>query len=90
MMGTFATMLAKSRIPTHEERYHADVSGDIEAVNGVLKIVRIDVQYTLKISEVKRKEAESAFETYLPHCPAAQSVIDAIDISHGVTYEGLG
>jgi hypothetical protein len=37
----------------------------------------------------KRKEAESAFEAYLPHCPAAQSVIDTIDISHGVTYEAL-
>jgi len=89
MMGTFAAMLAKSRIPTPEDRYHADVFGDIEAVNGVLKIVRINVHYSLKIADEKRKEAEAAFETYLPHCPAAQSVIDAIDISHDVTYETL-
>lgn len=83
-------MLAKSRIATPEDRYHADVSGDIEAVKGVLKIVHIHVHYHLKIKADKQKEAEAAFESYLPHCPAAQSVIDAIAISHDVTYECSG
>ena len=87
MMGTFATLLAKSRIPTPEDRYHADVFGDIEAVDGVLKIVRINVHYTLKVAPDKQKEAQDAFEAYLPHCPAAQSVLGAIDISHEVSYE---
>ena len=89
MMGTFATLLAKSRIPTPEDRYHADVVGEIEAVDGVLKITRIKVHYTLKVAEDKRGEAEAAFEVYLPHCPAASSVRDAIEISHDVTYESL-
>jgi organic hydroperoxide reductase OsmC/OhrA len=89
MMGTFAAMLAKSRIPTPEARFHADVSGDIEAVDGVLKITRIQVRYTLKLSADKRPEAQQAFEVYLPHCPAAQSVKEAIAISHAVTYEDL-
>jgi len=88
-MGTFATMLAKSRIPTPEDRFQADVAGEIEAVNGVLKIVRIMVHYTLKVAADKRKEAEAAFDVYLPHCPAATSVMDAIDISHDVVYEEL-
>lgn len=89
MMGTFAAMLAKSRIPTHEDRYHADVDGEIEAVDGVLKIVRIKVHYTLKVAADKRKEAEAAFDVYLPHCPAAASVMDAIEISHDVVYEDI-
>ena len=89
MMGTFAAMLAKSRIATPEERYHADVVGEIEAVNGVLKIVRIKVHYTLKVAPDKRKEAEAAFAVYLPNCPAATSVMDAINISHDVVYEAL-
>ncbi len=89
MMGTFAAMLAKSRIPTYEDRFHADVVGEIEAVNGVLKIVRIKVHYTLKVAADKRKEAEAVFDVYLPHCPAAASVMDAIDISHHVVYEEL-
>jgi len=89
MMGTFAAMLAKSRIPTPEDRYQADVVGEIEAVDGVLKIVRIKVHYTLKVTADKRKEAEAAFDVYMPHCPAAASVMDAIKISHDVVYENL-
>ena len=89
MMGTFATLLAKSRIPTWEDRFHADVVGEIEAVNGVLKITRIKVHYVLKVAEDKRREAEAAFEVYLPECPAASSVMGAIDIFHDVTYESL-
>ena len=87
MMGTFAAVLAKSRIPTPEDRYQAEVSGDIEAVDGVLKIVRIKVHYTLKVAEDKQAAAEAAFNEYMPHCPAAQSVIGAIDISHEINYE---
>ena len=87
MMGTFAALLAKSRIQTHAERYQADVTGEIEAVNGVLKITRIKVHYTLKLAADKRKEAEAAFDVYLPHCPAAASVMGSIDILHDVTYE---
>ncbi|MFZ7124998.1 MAG: hypothetical protein ACOWWM_02445 [Desulfobacterales bacterium] len=82
MMGTFATALAKSRIRTSEDRYRADVTGDIENVAGVLKIVRITVRYRLMVPEDKRGEAEQAFNSYLPHCPAAQSVIDCIDLVH--------
>ena len=84
MMGTFAAVLAKNRIPTPDERYHADVTGDIESVDGVLKIIRIDVRYTLKIAPDKRAEARQCFETYLTGCPAAQSVIGCIDITHNL------
>ena len=82
MMGTFAAALAKSRIPTPPDRYQADVTGDIEAVDGVLKIVRIQVHYSLKLASDKQGDAKACFDTYLPKCPAAQSVIGCIDISH--------
>ena len=88
-MGTFATVLAKERIQTHEDRYRADVSGEIEAVDGVLKITRINVHYTLKLPADKRALAEACFETYLPKCPAAQSVIGCIDIRHQLDMEDL-
>ena len=89
MMGTFAAMLAKERIQTHEDRYRADVYGDIEAVDGVLKITRINVHYTLKLAADKRSQAEACFKTYLPNCPAAQSVIGCIDINHRLEMEDV-
>jgi uncharacterized OsmC-like protein len=89
MMGTFATMLAKERIATPADRYHAEVTGDIEPVDGVLKIVRINVTFSLKVSEDKRDAARAAFEGYLPHCPAASSVIGAIELNHELNFMDL-
>ena len=86
MMGTFAAMLAKERIATPADRYQADVTGDIEPVDGVLKIVRIHVSYTLKLAEDKRDTARAKFEVYMPHCPAASSVIGAIEINHELNF----
>jgi len=89
MMGTFATVLAKSRIPTPKERFRADVAGDIENVGGVLKITRIEVVYTLSLPPDKRREAEEAFDGYLPFCPAAQSVIGCIKLEHRLEMQDL-
>lgn len=60
----------------------ATVTGDIENVNGVLKIVRINVHYYLKLPADKRPDAEDAFNNYITLCPAAQSVVEAITITH--------
>ena len=87
MMGTFATELAKKRIPTPADRYRAHVRGDIEDVDGVLKITRIDVHYHLKLAPDQRKDAQACFEIYLPNCPSAQSVLGAIDIFHFLEME---
>jgi organic hydroperoxide reductase OsmC/OhrA len=89
MMGTLAAVLAGKKIPTFQDRYKATVSGDIEDVNGVLKITRIDVDYLLKVPEDKRPEAEEALNNYLKLCPAAQSVIGCIDINHTLTMVDL-
>jgi organic hydroperoxide reductase OsmC/OhrA len=89
MMGTFAAMLAKDRIPTPADRYQARVSGEIEAVEGVLKIVRSIVDYTLKIADDKRAAAERAFDGYITHCPAATSVMGCIDIKHTLTLKSM-
>lgn len=82
MMGTLAGVLAKKKIRTFQDRYMATVTGDIEAVNGVLKITRIHVRYNLNLPADKRADAEEAFNNYITLCPAAQSVIEAINITH--------
>lgn len=85
MMGTLATVLASKKIPTHTDRFRADVEGDIENVEGVLKITKIRVHYTLKVPQGKTEEAKQALDTYIKSCPAAQSVIGCISITHDAT-----
>ena len=87
MMGTLAGGLAGKKIATPEDRYRAEVKGDIENVNGVLKITRIRVNYHLKIPKEKSAEAREAFSSYLVRCPAAQSVIGCIQIQDQLMIE---
>jgi organic hydroperoxide reductase OsmC/OhrA len=89
MMGTLAAALAKSKIPTPEDRYRADVEGDIEDVNHVLKITQIRVKYHLKVPQGKTEEAKEAFSSYLISCPAAQSVIGCIGIKDDLVVEEI-
>ncbi|HSO59703.1 MAG TPA: hypothetical protein VLR50_01595 [Desulfobacterales bacterium] len=89
MMGTLAAVLAGKKIPTPEERYWADVEGDIKAVNGVLKITDIRVKCHLKVPAGKSAEAREAFSAYLVRCPAAQSVIGCIDIHDELVLEEM-
>ena len=89
MMGTLARFLAEKQIPTPEDRYWAEVEGDIENVNKVLKITQIRVKYHLKVPKGKEGEAKSAFSIYLPSCPAAQSVIGCIQIRDHLMIEDI-
>jgi len=89
MMGTLARFLAERQIPTPEDRYWADVEGDIENVNDVLKITRIRVTYHLKVPRGKTGEARGAFSSYLTSCPAAQSVNGCIDIRDDLALEEM-
>jgi organic hydroperoxide reductase OsmC/OhrA len=87
MMGTLATVLAGKKIRTFQDRYKATVNGDIEDVDGVLKITRIHVHYHLKLPKEKRRDAKEALDNYITRCPAAQSVVGCIDLTHELTLE---
>ena len=86
-MGTLARFLAEKQIPTPEDRYQADVEGDIENVNNVLKLTQIRVTYRLKVPQGRVEEAKSAFSSYLTSCPAAQSLIGCIEIHDDLKIE---
>ena len=89
MMGTLARFLAERKIATPDELYWADVEGDIENVNNVLKITQIRVNYHLKVDPKKVPEAREAFSSYLTSCPAAQSVIGCIEIKDQLMVEEM-
>lgn len=88
-MGTLAGVLAGKGIRTSEENYWADVQGDIEEVDGVLKVTRIKVDYHLKVPQGKTEDAKEAQGIYLSRCPAAQSVIGCIEITDNAVIEEL-
>ena len=87
MMGTLATVMAGQKIRTFNDRFIATVTGDIEDVNGILKITRINVNYLLKLPDKQRDSAVDCFNNYIELCPGAQSVIGCIDISHNLELE---
>lgn len=87
MMGTLAASLAGKRIRTTEDLYRADVEGDIENVDGVLKITTIRVKYHLKVKADQKEAAREAFSSYLTQCPAAQSVIGCIKLQDKLELE---
>jgi len=88
-MGTLAAVLAGKKIRTLKDLFKATVTGDIEDVDGVLKITRINVDYLLKVPEEKREDALEAMDNYLQLCPGAQSVIGCIEINHELTMEDI-
>ena len=55
MMGTLAAVLAGKKIRTFKDQFKAIVTGDIEDVDGVLKITHINVEYFLKLPGEKRR-----------------------------------
>jgi uncharacterized OsmC-like protein len=65
----------------------ADVEGDIEEVESVLKITKIRLRYRFKIPPGSRDKVERALETYAEKCPAYQSVKGCIDCSWEVEVE---
>ena len=89
MMGTLASGLARKGIPTPPNRYRADVEGDIEDVEGVLRITEVRVRYTLKVPAGKVDEARALFPDYIRGCPAAMSVIPCIRIQHELNVEEM-
>jgi uncharacterized OsmC-like protein len=52
----------------------ADVEGDIEDVDGVLRITQIRLRYRFKIPPGTRESVERVLERYADSCPAYQSV----------------
>lgn len=62
----------------------ADVEGDIEEVDDVLRITKIRLHYRFTVPAGEREKAERALETYADKCPAYQSVKGCIDCSWDV------
>jgi uncharacterized OsmC-like protein len=65
----------------------ARVEGDIEDVNGVMRITRIRLHYRFRIPAGTREKVDRLLEVYADKCPAYQSVKGCIDCSWDVEVE---
>jgi organic hydroperoxide reductase OsmC/OhrA len=65
------------------------VEGDIEDVEGVLKITKIRITYQIKIPSEGREKAERALAVYAEKCPAYQSVRNCIEVSWTAQMEAI-
>jgi uncharacterized OsmC-like protein len=59
----------------------AQVEGDIEDVDGVMKITRIRLHYQFRIPTGSREKVDRVLASYAEKCPAYQSVKGCIDCS---------
>ena len=88
-MGTLATVLAGKKLLTREDLYRAEVEGDIENVEGVLKITAIRVKYHLKVPRGRAQEAREALAGFIKRCPAAQTLIGCVAITDKLEIEEI-
>ncbi len=69
------------------ENLVAHVEGDIEDVDGVLKITKIRLKYLFNIPPDAKEKAERALAVYAEKCPAYQTVRDCIEVSWDAVME---
>ena len=87
MVGTLARLLAEKQIETPAEKFWADVQGDIEEVNGVLRITQIRGRLPSKSSSWKARRRQASPRNVYYTCPAATSVMDCIRIKDQLVFE---
>jgi len=59
----------------------AQVEGDIEDVNGVMRITKIRLHYRFKAPAQSREKVDRVLASYAEQCPAYQSVKGCIECS---------
>jgi uncharacterized OsmC-like protein len=59
----------------------AQVEGDIEDVDGVMKITKIRLRYRFKVPAGSSEKVDRVLASYAEKCPAYQSVKGCIDCS---------
>jgi uncharacterized OsmC-like protein len=59
----------------------AQIEGDIEDVNGVLRITKIRLHYRFRMPPSARDKVDRILASYAEKCPAYQSVKGCIDCS---------
>lgn len=87
MTGTLGGALEVRGIPSYPDRLSSTVEGDIEDVDGVMKITKIRIHYNITLPRGKREEAQRALDVHERGCPAAMSVKGCIGVEWSADFE---
>ena len=85
MLGTFGGALEARHIDASNGKLIADVTGEVEAEEGVLVIRRIRVDMQLMAAEESRATVERVHGIYAMRCPLYRTLHGAIDLSSSFT-----
>ncbi|MEL7367949.1 MAG: OsmC family protein [Myxococcota bacterium] len=86
MTGTLAGALEARKVKT-ANNITSSVEGDIEAVDGVLRITKIRLVYHGKITSAAAEKMDKILGSYAKQCPAYQSVKGCIDVTWRTEFE---
>jgi uncharacterized OsmC-like protein len=67
----------------------ADVEGDIEEREGVMRITKIRIRYRFRILAETREKIDRVLGSYAEQCPAYQSVKGCIDCTWQAAIEEI-
>jgi uncharacterized OsmC-like protein len=81
MMGTFGGALEARQIDASHGKLTADVTGEVEAEDGVLVIRRIHVAMYLVATEDVRPTVERTHNVYAMRCPLYRTLHNAIQLT---------
>jgi uncharacterized OsmC-like protein len=81
MLGTFGGALEARRIDASGGKLTADVTGEVEAEDGVLVIRRIHVDLRLAAPEEVRETVERVHAMYAMRCPLYRTLHTAIALT---------
>jgi uncharacterized OsmC-like protein len=84
MMGTFGGALEARHIDASNGKLTADVTGEVEAEEGVLVIRRIHVAMRIAAPEAAREAVERTHGMYAMHCPLYRTLHKAIQLTSSV------
>jgi uncharacterized OsmC-like protein len=87
MLGTFAGALEARQIDASNGKLEAEVTGEVEAEEGVLVIRRIHVAMHLMAPEQSRETVERVHGLYAMRCPLYRTLHNAIQLTSSFTLE---
>ena len=81
MLGTFGGALEARKIDASGGKLSADVTGEVEAEDGVLVIRRIHVDMRLDAPHEVRETVQRVHELYAMRCPLYRTLHNAIALT---------